>query len=145
VIPEEVREETDLVVTNCYPLDSDPLQTAKALWMQPEFSRAHFVAINPASDGQCYHGLHLGIDYRRYLERRRNEEPVQLPSAKLTGPGSILILSEHFVVNEFVRKHPGALLFRSWDDLIARLREDLPARAKVAVFPFGGIQVLARP
>ena len=31
-IPEPVRRRTDLLVVNCYPLDSDPIQTGKAFW-----------------------------------------------------------------------------------------------------------------
>ena len=48
-IPETSRKETDLVVLNCYPLDSDPIQTGKALWALSYFEKAYRMALNPAS------------------------------------------------------------------------------------------------
>jgi len=39
-IPDALRAEANLVVTNCYPLDADPLQTGKAVWMRQYFERA---------------------------------------------------------------------------------------------------------
>ena len=142
-IPDDLRAEADLVVTNCYPLDSDPLQTGKALWMRKYFDRAYTVAINPATDGQFYHGLMHQLDYDRYLKQRHAEAEMNLPVPELNGPGSMLLQSEHFSVNEFVKRHPNDVLFRDWPTLINMLLEKLPEHATVAVFPFGGIQVLS--
>lgn len=143
VIPDEIRKRADLVVTNCYPLDSDPIQTGKATWMRGYFDHAYIVAVNPATDGQCYHGLFHQLDYGRYLSRRASEPKATLPEPALNGRESLLVWSEHFTVNEFRKQHPRDVLFRDWQTLIALLSEKLPQPAAVAVFPFGGVQILA--
>ena len=74
VIPEANRKETDLVVLNCYPLDSDPIQTGKALWALSHFEKAHGMALNPASDGICYHGLFEQIDYARFVQQKEDTD-----------------------------------------------------------------------
>jgi|GEM_PF-3100904 hypothetical protein len=61
----------------------------------------------------------------------------------LNGPRSLFVQSEHFTVSEFVKRHPKDVLFRDWASLMALLSDKLSAHATVAVFPFGGIQVLA--
>jgi hypothetical protein len=140
-IPEAVRRETDLVVTNCYPLDSDALQTGKALWMRAHFPKAYTVAVNPACDGICYHGLYSRMDWARYQQQETNgvaEEEDQI--GKRDQP---LVWSEKFPRHEFAEKIKNGILFRRWDPLIAQLAERLPSDARVAVFPCGGIQVLA--
>src|SRR5688572_715521 len=47
VIPEALPDQTDLVVVNAYPLDSDPIQTGKAMWCRRYFPKARFVVVNP--------------------------------------------------------------------------------------------------
>ncbi len=142
-IPETSRKETDLVVLNCYPLDSDPIQTGKALWATRYFQNAHKMALNPASDGICYHGLFEEIDYARFSQQRAELTQPELPPPKLGTQDQLHVWSEHFLVDDFSKKHPGALLFRDLDQLIALFAERLPAQAKVAVLPAAGIQVLA--
>lgn len=143
-IPDDVRAETDLVVVNCYPLDSDPIQTGKAFWARGYFHKhAYTIAINPATDGICYHGLFDRIDYARFLKRKAEQKPMELPAPKIGAPNQILVWSEHFPVDAFYKKHSNDILFREWDTLINMLAEKLPAHAKVAVFPCSGVQVLA--
>jgi nickel-dependent lactate racemase len=143
VIPEASRKETDLVVLNCYPLDSDPIQTGKALWAVSHFEKAYRMALNPASDGICYHGLFDQVDYVRFVQERAERTEPELPTPQLGTQDQLHVWSEHFWVDDFYKKHPGALLFRDLEKLIALFAEKLPARAKVAVLPSAGIQVLA--
>ncbi len=142
-IPETSRKETDLVVLNCYPLDSDPIQTGKALWATRYFEKAHRMALNPASDGICYHGLFEEIDYARFSQQRAERTQSELPPPELGTQDQLHVWSEHFLVDDFYKKHPDALLFRDLDQLIALFAERLPSQAKVAVLPSAGIQVLA--
>ncbi|MDE0087607.1 MAG: lactate racemase domain-containing protein [Candidatus Poribacteria bacterium] len=142
-IPMQSRKETDLVVLNCYPLDSDPIQTGKALWANAYFEKAHKMALNPASDGICYHGLFDQVDYVRFLEQRAERIPPELPEPKLGNIDQLHVWSEHFMVDDFYKKHSGALLFRDLEQLIQLFAEKLPKKAKVAVLPSAGIQVLA--
>ena len=74
-IPDAVRQRTDVVVLNCYPLDSDPIQTGKSFWARQYFDDAYTIALNPASDGICYHGLFDRIDYARFLKQRAEKTP----------------------------------------------------------------------
>jgi nickel-dependent lactate racemase len=142
-IPYEIREETDLVVLNCYPLDYDPIQTGKAFWARGYFNDAYTIAVNPATDGICYHGLFDRVDYARFLKRRAEQQPMELPAPKIGTPDQLLVWSEHFPVDEFYKKHTNDILFREWNTLIGMLAEQLPSNAKVAAFPCAGIQVLA--
>ncbi len=143
-IPETSRKETDLVVLNCYPLDSDPIQTGKALWAARYFDKAYKIALNPASDGICYHGLFEQIDYARFIQQRSEQTESELPSPELGSQDQLHVWSEHFSVDDFYKKHPGARLFRDLDELINLFAEKLPPDAKVAVLPAAGIQVLAQ-
>jgi nickel-dependent lactate racemase len=143
-IPEASRKETDLVVLNCYPLDSDPIQTGKALWATRHFEKAYQMALNPASDGICYHGLFDQIDYARFLQQKAERTESELPALQLGNQDQLHVWSEHFLVDDFYKKHPGALLFRDLEQLIALFAEKLPSNAKVAVLPSAGIQVLAQ-
>ncbi len=142
-IPEEVRQATDVVVLNCYPLDSDPIQTGKSFWAIQYFDNAYTIAVNPASDGICYHGLFDQLDYARFLKQRAEKAPMELPPPKVGTPDQLLVWSEHFPVDEFYKKHSNDILFREWDTLINMLAEKLPQNAKVTAFPCAGIQVLA--
>ncbi len=143
-IPLQVREETDLAVLNCYPLDSDPIQTGKALWAAGYFKKAYKMVLNPASDGICYHGLFDQIDYNRFLQQRSETEPPELPEPKLGNQDQLHIWSEGFLVDDFFKKHSNALLFRDLEELIELFADKLPEKAKVAVLPSAGIQVLAQ-
>ena len=143
-IPESSRKETDLVVLNCYPLDSDPIQTGKALWATRHFEKAYTMALNPASDGICYHGLFEQIDYARFLQQKEEMTASELPSPELGTQDQLHVWSEHFLVDDFYKKHSGALLFRDLNELIGLFAAKLPSNAKVAVLPSAGIQVLAQ-
>ena len=143
VIPETSRKETDLVVLNCYPLDADAIQTGKALWAPRYFEKAWTMALNPASDGICYHGLFDQVDYARFRQQREGKTQPELPTPQLGRQAQLHVWSEHFGVDDFYKKHPDALLFRDLAQLIQLFAEKLPADAKVAVLPAAGIQVLA--
>ncbi len=144
-IPETVRQETDVIVLNCYPIDSDAIQTTKTFWAQRYFGDVYTIAVNPASDGFCYHGLYDLLDYPRYLRRRARaqETPMPLPTPKIESPSQALVWSENFPADEFYKDHPSDILFREWDTLVNLLAEKLPQNAKVAAFPCASIQVLA--
>jgi nickel-dependent lactate racemase len=142
-IPERIRREADLVIINCYPLDADPIQLGKGLWAAHYFDHAYTVAIDPATDGICYHGLFDRVDYARFVKQRAAQPTAELPHPQLGTREQLLVWSEHFPALEFPKKHPNAILFREWDALLGKLAEKLPREAKVAVFPCSGIQVLA--
>lgn len=142
-IPMQSRKETDLVVLNCYPLDSDPIQTGKALWATHYFEKAYKMALNPATDGICYHGLFDEIDYKRYLEQRAEKTQPELPEPKIGNRDQLHVWSEHFRVDDFYKKHANGILFRNLEKLIKLFADKLPSNAKVAVLPSAGIQVFA--
>ena len=141
-IPETNQEASDLVVINCYPLDADAIQLDKALAALSYFENAYTVALYPASDSSCYHGLFDRIDYARYLRQRAEQVPPELPTPKVGRRGQLHVWSEHFLVDDFYKEYPASLLFRDLEQLLQLLAEQLPARAKVTVLPVAGIQVL---
>ncbi len=144
-IPEVSRKETDLIVLNCYPLDSDGIQTGKALWARSYFEKAYALVLNPATDGICYHGLFDQVDYARFLHQRLTKVAAELPTPQLGSREQLHVWSENFLVDDFYKKHPGSLLFRNLEELVQLFAEKLPANARVAVLPAAGIQVLASP
>ena len=144
MIPPTVRAETNLVVLNCYPLDSDPIQTSKALWASEHFENAYILAINPACDGICYHGLFDQIDYQRFqTQHNKVSADPSTPTPVLESKDQLLVWSSNFPADPFYKQHPTAILYREWEQVIEILRPKLPAAAKVAVFPCAGIQVLS--
>lgn len=144
VIPEDLRAKTDLVVVNAYPLDSDPIQTGKALWCRPYFPNARFLVVNPAVDGICYHGLFDRIDWKRYSAQLAARQAIEDARPELKRPDQAIIWSENYPAHDFPRKHPNDVLVRTWEDALALVQPTLPERATVAVFPTSGLQLLAR-
>jgi nickel-dependent lactate racemase len=143
-IPENLREKTDLVVVNAYPLDSDPIQTSKALWCRRYFPNARFVVVNPAVDGICYHGLYDRIDWKRYSAQMAAREVIEDVRPELQRQEQAIIWSEHYSAHDFPRKHPNDILVRKWETVLELVKPTLPERATVAVFPTSGLQLLAR-
>jgi nickel-dependent lactate racemase len=143
LIPDAIRREADIVVVNAYPLDSDPIQTGKALWARKYFERAYTVVVNPAVDGICYHGLFDRVDWGRFNALRTERQPMADPEPVLGGQDQTLIWSENFPIHDFERKHPRDILIREWQTVIDLLTPAVPANAKVAVFPVSGLQLLA--
>lgn len=141
-IPETIRKETDLVVINCYPLDADAIQLDKALAALSYFENAYTMALYPASDSSCYHGLFDRLDYARYLRQRAEQPPPEAPTQPIGRRGQLHVWSEHFLADDFYKEYPASLLFRDLEGLIQLFAEKLPARARVAILPVGGIQVL---
>ena len=141
-IPEKNQTESDLVVINCYPLDADAIQLDKALAALTYFENAYTIALYPASDSSCYHGLFDRIDYARYLKQRAEQVPPELPTPKVGRRGQLHVWSEYFLVDDFYKEYPASILFRNLEQLIQLLAEKLPARAKVTILPVAGIQVL---
>ena len=141
-IPETNQTESDLVMINCYPLDADAIQLDKALAALTYFENAYTVALYPASDSSCYHGLFDRIDYARYLKQRAEQVPPELPTPKVGRRGQLHVWSEHFLVDDFYKEYPASILFRDLEQLIQQLAEKLPAHARVTVLPVAGIQVL---
>ena len=141
-IPERNQTESDLVVINCYPLDADAIQLDKALGALTYFENAYTMALYPASDSSCYHGLFDRIDYARYLRQRAEQIPPELPTPQIGHRGQLHVWSDHFLADDFYKEYPASLLFRDLQQLIQGFVEKLPARAKVTVLPVAGIQVL---
>lgn len=142
-ITETTRTESDLVVINCYPLDADAIQLDKALAAFSYFENAYTIALYPATDGTCFHGLFDRYDYHRYLKQKVEKLPTTpSPPPKIGRRSQLHVWSEHFERDDFYKEYPSSLLFRDLDQLILLLAEKLPARAKVAVLPAAGIQVL---
>ena len=82
-IPDRTRQETDLILLNCYPLDWDPIQPGKALWAREHFDNAHTVIVNPATEGVCYHGLFDRVDYPRFVQQNAAQKPKKLPAPRI--------------------------------------------------------------
>ena len=141
-IPERNQTKSDLVVINCYPLDADAIQLDKALGALTYFENAYTMALYPASDSSCYHGLFDRIDYARYIRQRAEQIPPELPTPQIGRRGQLHVWSEHFLADDFYKEYPASLLFRDLQQLIQGFVEKLPARAKVTVLPVAGIQVL---
>ena len=55
-IPSRIVEETDVLLINSYPLDTDAHQEPKALWPRRLFPRTPVMLLHAASDGTSYHG-----------------------------------------------------------------------------------------
>ncbi|MCC6169928.1 MAG: DUF2088 domain-containing protein [Caldilineaceae bacterium] len=142
-IPADLRKEVDVMVVNAYPLDSDPIQTGKALWSRPYFEKAYTVVVNPAVDGICYHGLFDRIDWGRFDTQRCARAPMEDPEPRLGRRDQALIWSENYPAHDFGRKHPNDILVRHWEKVIELLAPAVPANAQVAVFPVSGVQLLA--
>lgn len=142
-ISETTRTESDLVVINCYPLDADAIQLDKALAAFSYFENAWTIALYPATDGSCFHGLFDRLDYKRYLQQKVDRLPtIPTPEPKLGRQSQLHVWSEHFDRDDFYKEYPSSLLFRDLEQLIQLMTEKLPARSKVAVLPVAGIQVL---
>ena len=142
VIPETTRKESDLVVINCYPLDADAIQLDKALAALSYFENAYTIALYPASDSSCYHGLYDRIDYPRYVRQRAAQTPPAVPPQQIGRRGQLHVWSDHFLADDFYKEYPASLLFRNLEELIQLFAEKLPEHPRVAILPVGGIQVL---
>ncbi len=126
-------------------MDADPIQGGKALWAAPYFEREPYrIVLNAASDGISYHGAGQQLPWSLYLERRADAGATPDPQAVVDGPGSLLVLSEHFQAAEFSTRHGSDLLFRSWEAIIEQLAAKLPTDATVVVFPSASTLILAR-
>ena len=142
-IAETVRTGSDLVVINCYPLDADAIQLDKALAAFSYFENAYTIALYPATDGSCFHGLFDRLDYHRYVQQKIERLPTKpTPEPKLGRQSQLHVWSEHFDRNDFYKEYPSSLLFRDLEQLIQLMTVQLPSNAKVAVLPAAGIQVL---
>ncbi len=58
-IDREKAKTYDVVLTNMYPLDSDPVQSGKSPWIESAFTKAISIQINQSADGVDYHGWKL--------------------------------------------------------------------------------------
>ncbi len=140
-VPAELRTDADVFIANCFPHDYDPVQAGKSLWPLHIFENAYKVAINPATDGICYHGLSNLLDYPRFLRQAAEREESELPEPKIESRDQIIMCSQNFPVRAFYEGNPKGVLFRSWDTLLHLLREKLGQEATVAVFPCAAIQI----
>ncbi len=122
-ISESTRTKSDLVVINCYPLDADAIQLDKALAaFSYFFENAYTIALYPATDGTCFHGLFDRLDYRRYLKQKAEHIPTKpSPVPKLGRRSQLHVWSEHFERDDFYKEYPSSILFRDLDQLIQLL------------------------
>lgn len=142
-IPETTRTGSDLVIINCYPLDADAIQLDKALAAFSYFENAYTIALYPATDGSCFHGLFDRLDYPKYVRQKIERLPTKpAPEPKLGRQSQLHVWSEHFDRDDFYKEYPSSLLFRDLEQLIRLMAEKLPSNAKVAILPAAGIQVL---
>jgi nickel-dependent lactate racemase len=141
-IPERLRNDAALIVLNAYPLDSDPIQTGKALWPRQHFTQAYTLVVNPAVDGICYHGLFDRMDWGRFRADMAKRAPMSVPEVVMNGREQSLLWSENFPIHDLSRKLPNTQLVRTWETAIDALRTRLPENAVVAVFPCSAIQIL---
>ncbi len=142
-ILESTRTASDLVIINCYPLDADAIQLDKALAAFSYFENAYTMALYPATDGSCFHGLFDRLDYPKYVRQKIERLPTKpTPEPKLGRQSQLHVWSEHFDRDDFYKEYPSSLLFRDLDQLIRLMAEKLPSHAKVAILPAAGIQVL---
>lgn len=143
IIPETTRTGSDLVIINCYPLDADAIQLDKALAAFSYFENAYTIALYPATDGSCFHGLFDRLDYPKYVRQKIERLPSKpTPEPKLGRQSQLHVWSEHFDRDDFYKEYPSSLLFRDLEQLIRLMAEKLPSNAKVAILPAAGIQVL---
>jgi nickel-dependent lactate racemase len=63
VIQRQLARQTDIVVVNAYPLDTDPMQMGKSLMATKGLNPKVVVAVNAASDGTFYHGMGMGSGF----------------------------------------------------------------------------------
>ena len=128
---------------NCYPLDADAIQLDKALAAFSYFENTYTIALYPATDGSCFHGLFDLLDYKRYMQQKIERLPTApTPEPQIGKPTQLHVWSEHFDRDDFYKEYPSSLLYRDLDQLIELMTEKLPARAKVAVLPVAGTQIL---
>jgi nickel-dependent lactate racemase len=68
-VPRNLAENTDVIVVNAYPLDTDPVQMGKSLAVGTKLAAPLMVLINSASDGIMYHGMGMGcgVEWGRLL------------------------------------------------------------------------------
>jgi nickel-dependent lactate racemase len=59
----QLARQTDIVVVNTYPLDTDPIQMGKALTVAKKLNPKIVVLVNAASDGIFYHGMGMGSGF----------------------------------------------------------------------------------
>lgn len=55
-ISSEIRQATEIVIVNGYPMDADPVQVSKSQWVRQLFPNAQMILFDPACDGIAYHG-----------------------------------------------------------------------------------------
>lgn len=69
VLPKNVAKDVDVVITNSFPLDTDPIQMGKTLSVANKIDHKLTIAINAASDGIFYHGMGMGsgLDMMRLI------------------------------------------------------------------------------
>lgn len=139
-ITQRAVESTDIVIINAYPLDSDPVQTLKSIWPVEVFKNAYKAYIDDASDGIIYHGLGDGMDWGRWLSRRKPAEAS--PDGRkptINSKDQMVVVSTGFQPEDFYRQFEDGALFPDWETLVEELQKVCP-KGKVAVIPCAPIQ-----
>lgn len=121
----------DVLVANAYPIDSELLQSAKALWASSEATLANgtVVLIDAASEGFGHHYL-----VERGRVRRGQGQSAEESSRKL------LVYSRSLSSMAVKRAYPHAQLLRTWREVVEELLGRHGRKARVIVLPTASIQ-----
>ena len=80
----------------------DAIQLDKALAAFSYFENAYTIALYPATDGSCFHGLFDRLDYNRYMRQKIERLPAApTPEPKIGKPTQLHVWSEHFDRDDF--------------------------------------------
>ena len=122
----------DILVANAYPIDSEFLQSGKALWASAEATveNGTVVLVDAASEGFGHHYL---VE-RQSRERRGQTQRTETPSRKL------LVYSPSLASTAVKRAYPHAQLLRSWPEVVEELLNRHGRKATVTVLPTASIQ-----
>ncbi|MEM2904446.1 MAG: nickel-dependent lactate racemase [Candidatus Bathyarchaeia archaeon] len=126
-------EKADILVANAYPIDSEFLQSGKALWASSEATRENgtVVLVDAASEGFGHHYL---LERGRARGSRAQTQPAGQPARRL------LVYSPSLASTAVRRIYPYAELLRTWPEIVEELLNLHGRDATVTVLPTAAIQ-----
>jgi nickel-dependent lactate racemase len=134
-------KDADIVVANAYPQNAQAFHGA--LWIN--------YAVRDGGTGVVIVQHPLGLDPVHYLNNRlagRNgATQFDLTARRRSGAGrasqkktNLIVYSQYLTRNMQNSYKTGTFFFDKWEDVVAKLRELHPGDAKVAVYPYAGMQ-----